>query len=317
MKLYLIPCYDIEDYNYAEDSEGGNHASDMNVFSVSTHKHERYTNFSTFLQYNTFENLTFRQRYNAYEYQLIDISDDLTFQFMLLGLKDFDFIAYNHKTKKIYVGNNSYRIAGLASEPSEEEPDKANASSSTSLAGRRRAHSKHNSAYGGRSNRPSQRMFTFNSPQEEPVPYDEEDQEEVQIRIDSTNGYDEIKKELMVYMEDIYFKMFTKAAIHLRSSGRHIIGEQSNSLFSDDGYSSVYDPNAVRNANPVGYKRTNSSYDEALQLTTEEFGFLFESYWNDDELWINTQKKIHPRHKECIRAYTCDAWKKFTECETK
>lgn len=85
--------------------------SGSNVYVQSRHKHERKTFWEVF-----YDLAGARCSHNDKEFStvLIDIPDDIMFQYMVEGINDNDYLVYNLYTEKLVVGNCLYTAGTLA-----------------------------------------------------------------------------------------------------------------------------------------------------------------------------------------------------------
>ncbi|AIT14305.1 hypothetical protein GNZ01_07060 [Escherichia coli] len=279
MKLYLIVDYN-KDYagNFTEDSDGYCTSTNVNVRSSSAHEHESCKNLKDFIAYRAFEKNFCRSRYSKFEYPLIDVPDDLMFQLMLTGVQDYDYIAYNHITKKIYIGTSSHDTSMYASCPDDRMND-------------RKSYYSGSVGLNDSLNKNSFFEYVYD------YHHEKKEREDYCIAIDSTNGYEDVKEALMPYIIEKYYKDFQYCSNFLIRNSI-IIGRQSSA------YSQYYNDSPVASANEMC---------DILQIPREDMAFIFTSFIEDDELYIKNKHRFMPSKIEVIRSFSVDILTNFTE----
>lgn len=279
MKLYLIVDYNKGyDGNYSEDSEGYCTSTNVNVRSSSTHEHEAITNLKDFIAYRAFEKNFCRSRYSKFEYQLIEVPDELMFQFMLTGVQDYDYIAYNHITKKIYIGTSVYDTSMYASCPDDRMNDRK---------------SYYSGSVGSNSSSNKNLFFEY----EFDIHHHEKEREDYCTEINSSNGYEEVKSALMPYIVEKYYKDFLYCSNYLNRNSI-VIGRQSYA------YGKYY------NDSPVS---ADNGYNDVLSIPRDDMVFIFTSFIDDDELYIKNKHRFMPSKIEVIRSVSVDILTNYTE----
>ncbi|EJR1979270.1 hypothetical protein N0S44_000425 [Escherichia coli] len=279
MKLYLIVDYNKEYAgNFSEDSEGHCTSTNVNVRSSNTHEHESITNLKNFITYRAFETNFCRSRYSKFEYPLIDVPDELMFQLMLTGVQDYDYIAYNHITKKIYIGTSVHDTSMYASCPDDRMKHR-------------------NSYYSGSvgSNNSSNKNSFFEYVYD--YHHEKKEREDYCIEIDSTNGYEDVKEALMPYIIEKYYKDFQYCSNFLIRNSIQI-GRQSTA------YAMYYSDSPVVAGNERG---------DILPIPREDMTFIFTSFIEDDELYVKNKHRFMPSKIEIIRSISVDILTNFTE----
>lgn len=283
MKLYFIV-----DYTYSEGDDdciqtntaknnliGSTHSNRNNMI----HPHENYVDFSHFVKFRIFRD-QMRYSYKSYEHQLVEIPDELVFQYMMIGLRDNDFILYNVHTKRIVMSNDPYDCKEYAN----------------SL-----TNSGHNISYPkaahGQGSYSSNAMFDFNR-------YDDVDEqrEDILVEFDTSNGYSEMLEVLMPYVYNMYIRE-TKILCDFLSEHPGI-GKNTMNMSSES---------------PIGEEESASCYNNNIKIVRRavipgnSVSFIFESFMHDHELWCKTQDKYTTYEKEMLRIYSLDILTKFKE----
>lgn len=280
MKLYLIVDYSKGYYDYAEESEGYCSSTNVNVRTSNTHEHESITNLKDFIAYRAFEKNFCRSRYSKFEYPLIDVPDELMFQLMLTGVQDYDYIAYNHITKKIYIGTSTHDISMYASCPDDRMKD-------------RNSRNSYSSGSVGLNDALNKNLFfeyEFDNHR------GKKDREDYCTEIDSSNGYEEVKEAIMPYILDKYYKDFQYCSNFLIRNSI-IIGRQSTA------FSKYY------NDSPVAENENCN----ILSIPREDMVFMFTSFIEDDELYVKNKHRFMPSKIEVMRSLSADILTNFTE----
>lgn len=274
MKLNLIINFNVKETDhYASEDDRVAPASSEYIRNENVHMHENYIDFGNFIIYRGFNDVVFRSRYEDFEHALIEVPDELVFQFMLLGIKDYDFIVYNHYTKRIIIGNDSYDLTYYSS--TNEDLENINR-----RIGGIRACSSSNSS------RVSERFFDFKNSNNNDCE-DEDSTEHLLFEIDHNNGYNDFLEVLKPYINHKFVKDVNLVARDLQYSDR-------------TGGMPI----------PMDHVCTNNT---VFNIPREDVAFVFLAFMNSEELWDNNESKFSPRHIEVIRQNTLLLWKKFTE----
>lgn len=283
MKLYLIIDYS-KDYgsNFDEESENFCTSSNVNVRSSNVHEHETVTNLKDFIAYRAFEMNFCRSRYSKFEYQLIDVPDVLMFQLMLTGVQDYDYIAYNHITKRIYVSNSSHDVSMYASCPDDRLSNSSRRTFNGSVGYQNNA-----------SNSNAFFEFQFDNNSE----HNEKKREDYCTEIDINYGYEEVKEVLMPYIMEKYYKDFTHCSNFLIRTSI-VIGRQSAT------FAKYY------NDSP---KMMEKEIAEVLQIPREDMIFMFTSFIEDDVLYVKNKHRFKSSSIEAMRSFSADILTNFTE----
>lgn len=274
MKLNFIINFNVKETDhYASEDDRVAPASSEYVRNENVHMHENYTDFGNFIIYRGFNDVVFRSRYEDFEHALIDVPDELVFQFMLLGIKDYDFIVYNHYTKRIIIGNDSYDLTYYSSTDEDLENLKRRS-------GGIRGCSSSNSS------RMSERFFDFKNSNNNDCE-DADNTEHLMFEIDHNNGYNDFLNVLKPYINHKFIKDVNLVARDLQYSDR-------------------------TGGMPVPMDRVCTN-NTVFNVPREDVAFVFLAFLNSDALWDDNERQFSSRHIEIIRQNTLLLWKKFTE----
>lgn len=284
MKLYFIIDYKHNDEDEYAISISGNNLIGNTHGNRNTmvHPHENYTDLSHFIKYRVFRD-QLRYNYRDYEHQLIEIPDEFLFQYMMIGLRDYDFIVYNLQTKRIAIGNDSYDCKAFVNRIDDNQ--------NTNVGNYPKASS-------GGSHYSTNAVLDFNI-YDEP----EEEREDILVEINSTNGYPEILELLTPYVHNLYIRD-TKNLCNFLSDHP---GIGKNTMSSSNNYPSEYmdeDSSEVQSNIKVVCKSN---------IPGDSVYFIFDSYMNEYEIWKSTEHKYNTYEKECLRKFTLDIMMKFQE----
>lgn len=286
MKLYFVVDYiqDAEDdcnYISAGNNLIGNTHSNR---SVMIHPHENYIDLSHFIKYRVFRD-QFRYAYRNYEHQLVEVPDELVFQYMMVGLQENDYIVYNVQTKRIVMGNDLYDCRELANKSPKRNSNSGNYPKAVGRVG--------GCSYN------TNAMFDFNQ-------YDEEDEiqrEDILVEFDSSNGYAEMSEVLMPFVYNLYIRE-TKVLCDFLGDhpgvGKCTIRDGGNSDTPMD------EDECASYSNNIRILRV-------AQVPGNSAVFVFESYMDNHELWVKTQHQFNTYEKETLRKFSTDILTKFHE----
>lgn len=272
MKLYLIT--DFKKGDYLEEAEDSSSIGTTHRNMDQMHGHERYQTLDYFIKYKIFNGLCRNGRQN-HEYQLVEIPDELVFQYMLLGLKDLDFICYNHETKRVIISNSANNASYYAG--SDYSVDDSESS---------------NHAYGGHVGYAKMKkdapMFDFY------LRDDEKTERDPFLFEPDLDVYSDFVEVLMPYVHNLYRQNLITALYYLKYED-FPIGPRTKNI--GDG------------------RMVKADYDEIKKLNVpgDELVFLFQSYFDDDEFWIASTEFITKNDMEIMRCYAMDIHDRFYE----
>lgn len=288
MKLHLFVDYtqdNEDDCNYV--SAGNNLiANTHSNRSVMIHPHESYIDLSHFIKYRVFRD-QFRYAYRSYENQLVDVPDELVFQYMMVGLQENDYIVYNVQTKRIVMGNDLYDCREQANKSQKYNSNSSSGNYPKAIAGSGVSYS-------------TNAMFDFNQ-------YDEEDEiqrENIIVEFDSSNGYAEMVEVLMPFVYNLYIR---ETKVLCDFLGDHPgIGKCTMRNSGNSDAPTAEDDECADYNNGIKVVRL-------AQVPGNSAVFIFESYLNNHELWVKTQHQYNTYEKETLRKFSTDILTKFQE----
>ncbi|QOE32306.1 putative secreted protein [Klebsiella phage Muenster] len=274
MKLYFL-------FSFAEDMYGFAEVAESDGISSHTrhqkHPHEFYNNLFMFMQYKIFSS-EFDNLDHPWELPLIDIPDEYVFQFMLMGLEDYDLVVYNYRTKRIMLGTHDSSIVYVSSTNDELASDEGN----------------YRKSYGYIEN-DNDFILDFRVSEEE-----RRKRETYQVELKPDNGYNEILEVLKPYYLDIVYKKYKRLLNHL--SEKEPIGFETNSLRN----SIIFPPRVMKYGEVSKHK---------MKLYPDDIEVLYHSWLNNDELYVENKKlmRISNNDDRLLQAWYNDSYSAFTD----
>lgn len=289
MKLYFLFSFN-EDLMSFDCAEKADYNSVSSHPSQIHHEHENYTNFFSFMKYEIFSSEFTNGQ--DWELPLIDIPDEYVFQFMLMGLQDYDLIVFNYRTKRIMLGtfNSEIRYISSTLEPLCDAKDKM----------------------------PIPRNRSFGSYYEDEDDYEPmldfrtkndkiKKREKYQVELDSENGYNEIREVLKPYYLDIANKMYMSMFMHMEI--KEPIGIETREIVSYPKSSRV-----------VGFGNgiSTDKPKHRMKLDSDSFETLYKCWLEDDELFTENKKlmRIQNTHEKLLQVWYNDSYSAFTDSST-
>lgn len=274
MKLYFVIDYNSGDrLEEAEDDFNGT----THRCRDKMYEHEKYENLNYFIKYQVFSGICRNSR-QAHEHQLVEVPEELVFQYMLLGLRDLDYVCYNHETKRIMLSDSLYSASHYAS--SDKSIDEIMAEKN----------SYRSPSYGYANKKKVTPMFDFNIRDA-----CSEEREEI-IFEPSQDVYSDYIEVLMPYIHNQYRQNLITSLNYFKYEN-YVIGPSSDKIINRNCVRAMDDGNYIK-----------------LNVPSEELCFLFSSYFDDDEFWKNSSTYITTNDMEVMRCYAVDIKTRFHEC---
>lgn len=274
MKLRLSIEFDADDDDiYGDCTDESTPASSHPA--NTTLPHENRT-FDSTLLYNVLSGLT-RSSYNEYELPLIDVPDDLLFQFMVMGIKDGDHIAYNYETHRIVIANKGRLARRYAARTNDDDSP----------------HSwKRRVGRGNSSNQQSTTMLDFSLHDEESDTPEPED-----LVFDMKDIHKDVYDAIKPYLSHTYVKEFMQFGAWWdrwqKPIGPSTLGDSCPKEAEE-----VYESTVVKMQCPV---------------PREEIRFIFRTFRNNESVFKENAPDIGRYYVEKIRQITVDIIAKCTQ----
>lgn len=268
---FYISTYDVT--RWSDECVSGGEACAHDGYINIRHPHENYTlkeMFRTEYRKHCAENHSMRTKT-----MLIDIPDDIGFQFMMQGIQDNDYLAYNLYTERYAFGTD----LDYADDATQEEE-----SSSNSVYGK---------AISGSSNNTSM-MFQWNTPEKK------ETRERITIRVEN-----EFYNNLHEYCKPIIQHWILTKYYLIQSDLNTVLHDKEKNTFNNINYGTDPEPALVEDY------ESNSIRTVALGI--DSLNYLFFQYVNDGEYFLGAKPELSDYHLDFLRRMYLHVHSKSTE----